>query len=107
MNYQVQEMEKQALVTIKGELDMAVGEKLGNLIREVGQRKQSVILDFHGVTFVDSSGIGNLFYTTKELLASGKHVEIVNVQEDILDILRVLGFVEALGVKVSTCGYER
>jgi anti-sigma B factor antagonist len=101
MDFQVTENKQQATIYLEGELDMSVGEKIGRLIREVGERNQSLSLDFRSVSFVDSSGIGSLFFTTKDLLALGKHVEIVNVQEDILDILRVLGFTEALGVEVK------
>ncbi len=106
MSYQVTENEQQATIFLTGELDMAVGKTVGSLLRSVGERNQSVTLDFTEVTFIDSAGIGNLFYTTKDLLASGKHVEIVNVQEDIYDILRVLGFAEALGVDVKQLGAD-
>ncbi|MBO8163813.1 MAG: STAS domain-containing protein [Brevibacillus sp.] len=101
MDYQVKEAEQQAIVYLEGELDMLVGERLGNLIREVGQRNKAILLDFREVTFVDSSGIGSMFFATKDLLASGKHVEIVNIREEVLDILRVLGFTEALKIRVT------
>ncbi len=101
MDYRATEEQQQATLFLAGELDMAVGEKVGSLLREFGERNQSVTVDFRDVTFVDSSGIGSLFFTTKELLANGKQIEIVNVQEDIMDILRVLGFAEALGIAVT------
>ena len=83
---------------------MAVGDRVGELLQQYGGRNHSVTVDFHGVSFVDSSGIGSLYFTTKELLASGKQVEIVNVREEILDILSVLGFTEALGITVGKVG---
>lgn len=101
MDFQAIEKQQQATIYLTGELDMSVGEKVGSILREYGERNQSVTVDFHDVTFVDSSGIGNLFFTTKELLALGRQVKIVNVSEEILDILRVLGFAEALGIDVS------
>jgi anti-sigma B factor antagonist len=100
MDYLVKEEDQRATIFLEGELDMSVGEKVGSLIREYGLRNQTLDIDFAAVTFVDSAGIGSLFYATKELLAAGKQVEIIHVQEEIYDILRVLGFAEALGVSL-------
>jgi anti-sigma B factor antagonist len=101
MEYRAMEADGQAALFFAGELDMAVGDKVGRLLREYGERNQHVTVDFRDVTFVDSSGIGSLFFTTKDLLAAGKQVEIVNVREEILDILELLGFAEALGIAVK------
>ncbi|MDC0763312.1 STAS domain-containing protein [Brevibacillus sp. AG] len=107
MDYRATEANGQATLFFVGELDMAVGDRVGELLQQYGGRNQSVIVDFQGVSFVDSSGIGSLFFTTKELLAMGKQVEIVNVREEILDILGVLGFTEALGIAVGKVGETR
>ncbi|USG64143.1 STAS domain-containing protein [Brevibacillus ruminantium] len=101
MDFRAIENNDQATLYFTGELDMAVGDKVGDLLREYGERNGSVVVDFHGVTFVDSSGIGQLFFTTKELISLGKQVEIINVREEILDILHVLGFAEALGISLK------
>jgi anti-sigma B factor antagonist len=98
MDYRIKEEENRATIYLEGELDMSVGENLGNVLRQCGEQHQSIFIDFHGVTFVDSSGIGSLFFTTKDLLANGKQVEIINIREEILDILRILGIADALGI---------
>ncbi|UED73343.1 STAS domain-containing protein [Brevibacillus sp. DP1.3A] len=107
MDYRATEANGQATLFFVGELDMAVGDRVGELLQQYGGRNQFVTVDFQGVSFVDSSGIGSLFFTTKELLAMGKQVEIVNVREEILDILGVLGFTEALGIAVGKVGETR
>ncbi|MGO0060206.1 STAS domain-containing protein [Brevibacillus fluminis] len=101
MAYRVNEVAQHVTIYLEGELDMSVGEKVGQFILHYGEKYPSVTLDFTDVTFVDSSGIGSLFYTTKDLLAQDKQIEIVNVQEDIYDVLCVIGFVEALGVSIK------
>lgn len=101
MDYRATEANGLARLFFCGELDMAVGDRVGELLQQYGERNQAVTLDFRDVSFVDSSGIGSLFFTTKELLAQGKQVEIVNVREEILDILQVLGFTQALGINVE------
>ncbi|WP_421616896.1 STAS domain-containing protein [Brevibacillus sp. TJ4] len=100
MDYHATEKNGQARLLLRGELDMAVGEHAGELLKQYGERNDAVTVDFQDVSFVDSSGIGGLFFTTKKLLAQGKQVEIVNVREEILDILEVLGFTQALGINV-------
>jgi anti-anti-sigma factor len=104
MDYHVKEAEQKAIVYLHGELDMMVGDKLGNQIREIGERNETILLDFREVTFIDSSGIGSMFYAIKDLLAAGKRVEIVNIREEVLDILSVLGFTEALPIQVTPLG---
>jgi len=101
MDYRATETNGQATLFFTGELDMAVGDQVGQLLQKYGERNQTVRVDFQDVSFVDSSGIGSLFFTTKELLALGKEVEIVNVREEILDILHVLGFTQALGISIG------
>ncbi|NGQ94332.1 STAS domain-containing protein [Brevibacillus sp. SYP-B805] len=101
MNYRIEEEQDHATLYLEGELDMTVGSKLGEVLRQCGERYSSISVDFQGVTFVDSSGIGSLYYATKELLAGGRAMEIVNIREEILDILRILGFAEALGVPLK------
>ncbi len=101
MNYQVEEAREKTTIFLSGELDMAVGELVGQIIAQYGSRCESLSVDFRDVTFVDSAGIGSLFYTTKDLLAEGKRVEIINVQEDIYDVLQVLGFAVALGITIK------
>ena len=101
MDYRASERNGQAELFFRGELDMAVGDQVGQLLQQYGERNQTVTVDFRDVSFVDSSGIGSLFFTTKELLAQGKQVKIVNVREEILDILQVLGFTQGLGISVE------
>jgi len=101
MDYRVSERNGQAQLFFSGELDMAVGELAGKLLQQYGEKNQTVTIDFRDVSFVDSSGIASLFFTTKELLAQGKQVKIVNVREEILDILQVLGFTQGLGISVE------
>lgn len=100
MEYRATEKNGQARLFLSGELDMAVGDQAGELLQQYGERNEAVTVDFQDVSFVDSSGIGGLFFTTRQLLAQGKQVRIVNVSEEILDILEVLGFTQALGINV-------
>lgn len=98
MDFRIEERHPQATLYFAGEIDMTVGEQLADLLRQCGERFEHIAIDFYEVSFVDSSGIGNLFFTAKELLARGKRIEIINIREEVLDILRMLGFFEALGI---------
>ncbi len=44
-------------LALEGELDMASADELGNRLREDGPGEGPLVLDFSGVTFMDSSGL--------------------------------------------------
>ncbi|GAA4705064.1 STAS domain-containing protein [Brevibacillus fulvus] len=98
MDFQLEEKGQLVTILLAGELDMSVSEQLGQLVRTQGRQHERIDIDFAAVSFVDSAGIGSIFFAAKELLANGKQVEIINIQEEIYDILQVLGFGEALGL---------
>ncbi len=72
MDYRATEANGQATLFFVGELDMAVGDRVGELLQQYGGRNQSVIVDFQGVSFVDSSGIGSLFFYHERTVGHGQ-----------------------------------
>lgn len=42
---------------LEGELDMATADDLSELLRESGGHADPVVLDFEGISFMDSSGL--------------------------------------------------
>ena len=64
------------LITVKGELDMAAAPELTGAI--VGTQGAScVTLDLSGVTFLDSSAIGALVASGREVADAGRRLQIV------------------------------
>jgi anti-anti-sigma factor len=56
----VSHLDGQPSLVIRGEIDLASAQAFGAAIDQVLQRSPTVVLDFGGVTFMDSSGLNVL-----------------------------------------------
>jgi anti-sigma B factor antagonist len=67
-----QEVEPGTLLRLSGEIDLSSAHLLVDAIEEaVEAGATTVILDFAGVTFVNSTGLGTMVAATKRLRADG------------------------------------
>lgn len=76
------------VVRVSGELDMDTRPMLEDFLREVvdaGARR--VVLDFAGVPFMDSSGLGLLVETLKRLGDTGGRLCLADAQESVRNVL--------------------
>jgi len=78
-------------VDLVGEVDLAVSDELLEAVRECLADADTVALDFGGVTFIDSSGIGALVLLRKEALAAGKRLGLANVGPATNRLLQMTG----------------
>ena len=61
----------QAVVVLKGELDMATVGEFEQALSEVEQSAKSIVLDLSGLEFVDCSGLHSFISAQKRITASG------------------------------------
>ena len=74
----------QLIVKIKGEIDNSQSETLKKYLTEIVDEVEStLVLDFGGVSFIGSSGIGKILSLYKTLDSKGIKIEIVNLNDDI------------------------
>ena len=89
-------------VTVRGEIDVATSPRLRTeLSALVGRGATQITLDFSGVTFVDSSGLGVLVGALKRLRAGedfddAKSLRIVGVQDAVRKVFEITGLASAL-----------
>lgn len=78
---------------IDGEIDHHTATRLKSEIdRELNLRNiVNLVLDFDGVTFMDSSGIGVIAGRYKEIKARGGRVMIIRVRPQVDKILEISG----------------
>ncbi len=78
---------------LKGEIDHHTAPKLkDSLEREIELRNiQNIVLDFDGVTFMDSSGIGVIVGRYKQISALGGKIMIIRVKPQVDKILELSG----------------
>jgi anti-anti-sigma factor len=72
---------------LEGELDMATAGDLGELLRDRTDR--ITVLDFAGVTFMDSSGLRVLLEAAGKHNGSGPIVVVVNAPAQVLRVLEI------------------
>lgn len=93
MNLQFENINNKLIVHMVGELDHHSAEEVRYIIddRLDRENKNKLIMDFYGVTFMDSSGIGVVIGRYKKLTSKGGVVCITNVKESINRVFELSG----------------
>ncbi|MGE5396880.1 MAG: anti-sigma F factor antagonist [Chitinophagales bacterium] len=88
------------MVRIEGELDLAVADSLRDQIdsRLKHDRVQTLILDFDGVSFLDSSGLGVIIGRYKKMKNSGGQMCIIRTCPAVFRVLEFSGITKIIPV---------
>ena len=86
------------VVKLAGEIDHHTAPKLRDVIdREIAiNNTKNVVLDFDGVSFMDSSGIGMIVGRYKQISARGGKVMLIRVKPQVDKILEISGLKKLL-----------
>ena len=86
------------VVTVSGELDIAVADQFFDTCRRaLGNPGDAIEIDFGGVSFIDSTGIGSLVRVHQEATAAGKQVRLGNVPRQVSRVLDLTGLTKLFG----------
>jgi len=80
-------------IQVRGDLDMSAAPELTNAIGKVAGAT-TVVLDLSGVTFLDSSAIGALVGSGRELGESGARLQIGPRSDIVERVLEITGLAE-------------
>lgn len=84
-------------VVVRGEVDVATSPKLrAELSALVTSGARVITLDFAGVSFVDSSGLGVLVGTYKRMCDDDRSIRIVSAQPSVRKVFEITGLEAAL-----------
>jgi anti-sigma B factor antagonist len=86
------------VVVVRGEIDVATSPQLRNELNALVERgAHDITLEFAGVSFVDSSGLGVLVGTYKRLREDGVgSIRIVGAQPSVRKVFEITGLEAAL-----------
>jgi anti-anti-sigma factor len=87
------------VVRLGGEIDLAVADELVTVILGCFDRADDVEVDFGGVTFIDSSGLGALVRVRNEATARGKRLSLVDVGRPTTRLLEITGLLDAFDIR--------
>jgi len=96
----IEVLDNSMVITIAGELDLRVADKLRTELDELINKNpgKDLILDFSNVNFIDSSGLGVLLGRYKKLHPSGTKIYIKEVQPQVKRVLELSGIMRLLKV---------
>ena len=85
--------ENHIVAYISGEIDHHSAKEIREAIDTAAERTspKRLVLDFRGVTFMDSSGIGLVMGRYKLMTSLGGVLEVVNVSAHIKKVMRISG----------------
>ena len=87
-------------VTLKltGRLDMGASDVLKESLVGAYKKEKKVVLDLEKVDYVSSAGLRALLAGQKTALAEHGTMRLINVQDPVMDVFKMTGFIDILSV---------
>ena len=100
MNVKYKEKDRLLILEITEEIDHHMSEKIRRYADYEIQRRnpKKVILDFSGVSFMDSAGIGMVIGRYKTAAMLGAKIEMINVKENIKKVFEMTGVLKIIPI---------
>lgn len=93
------ESDDKIIILLEGRLDKLSSPILEEEMKKEIKKKKDITIDFKNLEYISSAGLRILIASEKELKAIGKNMEIINVNDDVMSILNVTGFIYILNIK--------
>lgn len=94
MDIKINKKDQTIIFLVNGELDIATVEIFKkNLLMDEGNQKE-VLMDFDGVLFVDSTGIGGLIEVMRAFLDRKVNLQVYNIDKNVYEVFDILGIPE-------------
>ena len=88
-----------AVITAAGEIDAATADTLATAVSgALADGYPKVLVDFAGVTFIDSTGLGVLVKSHRSAVAAGAVFAVVHPTPQTRKLIRVLGLDQLLRI---------
>jgi anti-sigma B factor antagonist len=87
------------VVEIVGRLDTTTAPQLEKELDSQFEGTQELIFDFENLQYISSAGLRVLLSTQKKINAQGSSMVIRNVNDMVMEILEVTGFLDILTVE--------
>lgn len=88
---------------LTGDLDISTVENLLAGVETIPETAKDVDLDFSGIEFVDSTGIGTLVQVLNYLRGKEITIKFKRIPKDVFEILHLLGVTEIMGEEYFEC----
>ncbi len=88
------------VIEIHGSFELMEAEKVKKYIKEhiESNNENKLIFDFRGTSYVDSSAVGLIVRTTRQILGKNGNVAVINLQDNIKGILETMNLLSIINV---------
>lgn len=86
-------------LNIHGKVDAIASPELQNEVLKAFQKSSNVILNFADVSYISSAGLRALLIGQKTAGSKGGKFLIINVNDSVMEVLRVTGLQKVLNVQ--------
>ena len=100
MDIKEENLDGQIELIISGEIDGTNVGEFEKKVSEAADKTQNLVLDLEGLDYVSSTGLRVFLTLQKKMRGRGDEVVIRNVNEEVMDIFTVTGFVKLLNIEV-------
>ncbi|MBO4395921.1 MAG: STAS domain-containing protein [Eubacterium sp.] len=83
---------------VSGEIDGTNVDDFEKALQSAVERTENLRLDLSDLEYVSSTGLRVFLTTQKKVKQLGNHMELANVNEEVMDIFSVTGFVKLLNI---------
>ncbi|MGP7999763.1 MAG: STAS domain-containing protein [Streptosporangiaceae bacterium] len=101
MDLSTREYSGQAVVALRGELDMADAASVAAALTEIVARWPQIIVDLAGLEFIDSSGVAALARARKHARHAGGEVVLAAAQPQVIRLLTLVRLIDAFPIHSS------
>lgn len=91
-------------LTLAGRFDASQADLAQNAFDELEPGEGPSVVNFSGLDYISSAGLGVLLKTQKRLMAAGGGLRLVNVNNHIRDVFRYSGFDTVLEIEEAPRG---
>ena len=100
MDIKEENLDGQIELIISGEIDGTNVGEFEEKVNGASDRTQTLVLNLDGLEYVSSTGLRVFLTLQKKMRGRGDEVVIRNVNEEVMDIFTVTGFVKLLNIEV-------
>jgi len=86
------------VIAPEGNLDYITSAELDEVVTQVAEKADKMILDLEKINYIASSGL-RVILNADDLMGEAHGLTLINVNDYILDIFKVTGFLEALVIE--------
>ncbi|MBQ9046603.1 MAG: STAS domain-containing protein [Solobacterium sp.] len=87
-------------VRVEGRLDTTTAPELESVLKDAGEKSDSLVLDFEELDYLSSAGL-RVLLSAQKMMMQKKGMKVIHVNETVWEILEVTGFSDVLTIEKS------